>query len=150
MPRTPRSATIPVLLTMVVLAALTVGVANSGKICIQSFSVEAPGSPPVLRRGQRYLVHGVVDDGGNPYRPITQISTTLSTIGPGGKRQRAGSSLGDRIDRRTGRFSAMIPVYSPPEYSQGTLELTVVDGTGRSYGEYGRRLPGSTIPVRIE
>jgi hypothetical protein len=144
-----RSAAPLLVLTIAALCALTWQATSFGKADVRIDRIVGAGSPPVLRYDHEYVVEGVVDDGGNPYRAIGSISLQIETRSRGGTLI-LGSLREIDIDRARKRFTARLSIFPSLDEKTGLLRLGFVDRSGQGYGMFGSDWPGSAIPVRFK
>jgi hypothetical protein len=145
----PRSAVIPVLLTILVLCALTWRVTSFERIQVRIDRLDATGSPPLLQQGREYVVEGVADDGDNPYKAITSLTVQLYTRQHGAI-MILGSARIPQIDSERRRFVGRVRVGEGFGPTDAVLAIIFADNSGRSYSDIGSEWPGCAIRVRVE
>src|SRR4051794_41110134 len=108
--RPPRSAAIPVFLTMLAFVGVTLSMTSFKKTNIK-FEITKPAAAqglPVVRRGEVIDVEGTADAGGNPYRRINSVIVMLMKVAKAPRVYDPGIQVtGDRAsyDRASKRFS---------------------------------------------
>jgi hypothetical protein len=153
MPRKPRSVALPVILTLLVLAGLTLSVANKKQIRMQITISDAAGHPPVLHRERDYHLVAIVDDGGNPYRRMKSLNFNSFRLDGGRFHTFQSRLLKQHYDEELKRYDAMIRFdryFQGPSAGPAFIELQGVDmsGDGHHFGH--NEIPGSVILVWVD
>jgi hypothetical protein len=149
----PRSAALPVILTMVVLAGLTWRVACFKQVRMQITIPEAAGQPPVLRRDHDYHVVGLVEDGGNPYRRLKSLNFSAFRMEHGRWTSFQYRLINQRYDDELNHYEATIRFdnyFQAPPPGPAFLELQGADASGGGHYRDHDEIPGSVIEVWVE
>jgi len=151
MARPPRFATIPLIMTLLLLVGLCVATTSFHQIRIVFTKAADTGSSPIVHRGQEFVVEGIVDRGDNSYRQIESVEVHLfakDPESPGGEVRR--DSSGADFDRVSWRFRGLLHVKANEDAAWLVVRVVLHDHIERMYGPDFRPLAGNELKVRVD
>ncbi len=150
-PRPPRSAAIPLIMTLLLLVGLCLAVTDFHEIRIRFTKPADAGSPPIVHRGQEFLVQGIVDHGNNVYRQVKSVEVYLFAKDPKepGREVWRDSNRAD-FDSSSSCFTCRLRVKEVEGSAFLFVRIGLFDKIERQYGPGLRRLAGNELKVRVE
>lgn len=149
--RPPRSAAIPLLMTLLLLMGLWLAFTSFHEIRITFTEPADTGTPPIVHRGQEFVVQGIVDHGDNMYRQVESVEVYLfaeDPKAPGGEVRR--DSTQPKFDRVSSRFTGRLRVKEDDDAAFLFVRIGVYDHIGRRYGPGLRPIAGNELKLRVE
>ena len=115
--------------------SLCLSVASFHKVRIRFTKPAVTGSPPIVHRGQEFVVEGSADHGDNVYRQVDSIEVQLSARDPRGRDGEAHRDS-DRaaFDRTSRKFVGRLRVKEDEDAAVLFVRLRVWDRIEREYG----------------
>jgi hypothetical protein len=137
-------------MTLLLLMGLWLALAKFHKTRIRFTEPANAGSPPVVHRGQEFLIQGFVEYGNNVYRQGESVVFYLFAKDPKepGREVPRSSNFAD-FDRLSSRFTGRLRVNEGEDSAFLFVRIGLYDNS-YMYGPGLRRLAGNELKVRVE
>ncbi|HZW33761.1 MAG TPA: hypothetical protein VFF52_23770 [Isosphaeraceae bacterium] len=153
--RRPRSAAIPLVLTVLTLVGLTLHVARFGEhVTIQIVSPAGTDPPQVVHEGETIHIEAIVDSADAVYKAIDRIGLGITDESVGIRGWASMMPLRRLVknyDKTTKRFAHDFQVAARGRERYLSIDVMVIDKAGRNYGSAREpAAPANLVLLRVE